>query len=335
MKSAQSDPAAKRSKRLFISYARLDADTAREIALQLETVGYEVWWDVRLVAGSTYRRDLATYIDSASKVLVIWSPNSVASNFVIDEATLALEQGKLVPISIQNTKPPLGFGQLHTLAIGRVKSSIDQIVAAIEGNPAISRRVRFSPAPKRLRRLAVIAGLVLLAVGGGLLLLNRHSMDHLVNCVRYGCELNYVTYRSNSMGLEFVYPQNHLALVTVQERERILPLLNSKGETEVTIFRSALPGSKTPMQASSDEQKKLTENGDMITYVAPQMDPETKPFYVIAGRKADGKTFYFRRWFTLRDMVSAEYMYATDLKPLYDRVIVDMTIRSMKISDLK
>jgi len=209
MTAAQSDPAAKRSKKIFISYARLDADTAREIALELERIGYEVWWDVRLVAGSTYRQDLASYIDSAARVLVIWSPNSVVSDFVIDEASLALKQGKLVPISIQNAKPPLGFGQLHTPAIGRVKSSIGQIVAAIEGNAAISRRGRPNVARRWLRRLAIVASLVLLVIGGGLLLIDRHSMDRLGNCVKYGCELNYATYRSHSMGLEFVYPQNH------------------------------------------------------------------------------------------------------------------------------
>ena len=47
-------------------------------------------------------------------MIVLWSGAAVASPFVRDEATWALDSHKLVPVRITDTRIPLGFRQLQT-----------------------------------------------------------------------------------------------------------------------------------------------------------------------------------------------------------------------------
>jgi curved DNA-binding protein CbpA len=54
-------------------------------------------------------------IMAAGKVVVLWSKRSRGSVFVRDEAGLALEQKKLVPVAIDDCHLPLGFRSIHTL----------------------------------------------------------------------------------------------------------------------------------------------------------------------------------------------------------------------------
>jgi hypothetical protein len=322
-----------RSSDIFISYAREDIKVAQELARELERRGYSVWWDFRLLAGSNYRAEIAAKIGKARKVLVVWSPASIVSPFVLDEAGRALQQNKLVPLSIEDAEPPLGFGQAHTLAIRSLSSDFEKITAAIEGTVTTVKAGRRRR--KWIRPLFIAATVVLVLAAGAFALLDRFQVGRLVNCVKYGCELDYVKYRSLGMGLEFAYPQRHLTLDTTQEAQRRLSLLNHKGEVEVVIYRSPLPPHKDPAQGSRDEQQALIKAGYRITYIGPQVEPEKKDFYALSGLQPDGKIFYIRRWYTSWDVVSAEFVFPQDSKSLYDRIIIDMTIRSFKIGEPK
>src|SRR5262245_59008543 len=102
---------------LFISYARENRQDAAELAAILEANGYSVWWDPNLVGGTDFRAAIRQQLHRAKKVLVLWSRQSIESGFVIDEANEAKSLGKLVPICIDDCRPPLGFGDLHTISI--------------------------------------------------------------------------------------------------------------------------------------------------------------------------------------------------------------------------
>jgi hypothetical protein len=322
-----------RSGQIFISYSRDDAATAKALAALLEARGYSVWWDFSLVAGKRFREEIAEAIERATTVLVIWSPHSVKSGFVLDEATRAAEKGKLVPLSIGGAFPPLGFGHLHTLPIDSIERDLDRIIAAVEGAPA-----QFVPARKKPRsrwplRIVIVVGALLLAGGAIAALVDRHHVDATINCVKFGCDLNYSTYRSRNLRLQFVYPMKQLALDTTVEHLHRLPMLNRQGNAEVEITRAPMPSHRSPLQGSAEEQKSLKEKGWRITYIAPQVDPSSKNWYVIAGLTADGRHFYTRRWYTAGDVVSMEFNYAPEYKALYDKIIVDMTLRGIWIED--
>lgn len=99
---------------VFISYAREDRDTARALAEQLEANGYSVWWDRELVAGNQFADVIESKLDAADAVIVLWSQHSRKSYWVRDEAAVGRDRNRLIPFSLDDDTPPLGFRQLHT-----------------------------------------------------------------------------------------------------------------------------------------------------------------------------------------------------------------------------
>lgn len=100
---------------VFLSYAREDRAAAEKIAEVLKAQGWEVWWDIEdLRGGEGFRDAIDSALSAAACVVVIWSKNSVRSSWVVDEAETGRETGKLVPIIIDDCRPPLGMRGLHT-----------------------------------------------------------------------------------------------------------------------------------------------------------------------------------------------------------------------------
>jgi formylglycine-generating enzyme required for sulfatase activity len=72
--------------RIFISYSRIDEAFARQLASQLRSVGADVWLDVEdIPAGMNWSRAIQTGLDESELMLVIISPESMASQDVEEE----------------------------------------------------------------------------------------------------------------------------------------------------------------------------------------------------------------------------------------------------------
>jgi formylglycine-generating enzyme required for sulfatase activity len=99
---------------IFISYAREDRATVVVLAGLLATEGWEVWWDRdSLPAGQQFHRVIDQAIRDAGCVLVCWSGAAIDSDWVLDEANEAKKQGKLLPILLEDVRPPYGFRSYH------------------------------------------------------------------------------------------------------------------------------------------------------------------------------------------------------------------------------
>jgi len=94
---------------VFISYANEDRDTARKLAAALEARGWSVWWDRKIQAGQSFDQVIERELETARRVVVLWSKNSINSEWVKNEAALAAERGVLVPALIDSVRPPLEF----------------------------------------------------------------------------------------------------------------------------------------------------------------------------------------------------------------------------------
>lgn len=99
---------------VFISYKREDRAAAQRLAAALEQLGFEIWWDFDLLSGERYRKVIRTVIDQCKAAIVLWSERAIESDFVMDEAQHAKNQGKLCPARIDNVDLPFGFGSIHT-----------------------------------------------------------------------------------------------------------------------------------------------------------------------------------------------------------------------------
>ena len=99
---------------IFISYAREDLDRARRLASALESRGWSVWWDRRIVAGQTFDQTIERELESARSVVVLWSKDSIESEWTKNEATVAAERNVLVPALLDDVRIPLEFRRKQT-----------------------------------------------------------------------------------------------------------------------------------------------------------------------------------------------------------------------------
>jgi hypothetical protein len=102
---------------IFISYSKDDRARVMQLVQYLEAQGLTIWWDQHLDIGTTFRATINQQLQRARLVLVVWSNSSISSRFVHDEADLAMRQGNLLPVRIDNVDPPLGYRQLQTTSI--------------------------------------------------------------------------------------------------------------------------------------------------------------------------------------------------------------------------
>jgi len=107
---------------IFISYASEDRQSAKILSEILESQGWSVWWDRTIPTGSRYHQVIEDALAAARCVAVIWSRNSVGSDWVRAEAEEGLRRHILVPVCIDNSKPPLIFRQIQTLDLSGLKS---------------------------------------------------------------------------------------------------------------------------------------------------------------------------------------------------------------------
>lgn len=122
--------------RIFLSYARDDVDAAKLLASCISEAGHDVWWDRHLHGGSRFAAEIDRALKDAEAVVVLWSPHSIESAWVQDEAAEGRDSGRLVPVSLASAKPPLGFRQFQTIDLGRWDGSgridaLDELLDAI------------------------------------------------------------------------------------------------------------------------------------------------------------------------------------------------------------
>jgi formylglycine-generating enzyme required for sulfatase activity len=101
---------------IFISYSQKQSQPTRELAIYLQLLGYSVWWDTNVIPGDQFRAVIDRELDAAKAVIVIWTNESVASEWVISEAQHGHRERKLIPLRTRDlTKQiPKPFDILHT-----------------------------------------------------------------------------------------------------------------------------------------------------------------------------------------------------------------------------
>jgi adenylate cyclase len=107
--------------RIFLSYAREDVDSAKRLAEAVGQAGHDVWWDRHIHGGSRFTTEIDRALKDAEVVVVLWTGASVESAWVQDEAAEGRDSDRLVPVSLNGCRPPLGFRQFHTIELGSWK----------------------------------------------------------------------------------------------------------------------------------------------------------------------------------------------------------------------
>jgi TolB-like protein/Tfp pilus assembly protein PilF len=141
---------------IFLSYAHADKPRAQRVAAALQR-DFTVWWDELIEGGSRFARSIDEALDAADAVVVLWSTNSVESDWVRDEATHARDRHRLVPLSLDGTKPPLGFRQYQIIDLthwrGRPDApqmeAVRRAIEAALGQEPVERKPSSAPVTRR------------------------------------------------------------------------------------------------------------------------------------------------------------------------------------------
>ena len=104
---------------VFLSYSRDDIERIRPLAAALERAGHDVWWDRHIAGGEEYAAAIEQALEAAEVVVVVWTASSVKSAWVRDEAGHGRDTHRLVPITLDDCTPPLGFRQYQTVDLSK------------------------------------------------------------------------------------------------------------------------------------------------------------------------------------------------------------------------
>ncbi|HVY87170.1 MAG TPA: DUF805 domain-containing protein [Caulobacterales bacterium] len=98
---------------VFISYAREDKARADQVAQALKSAGFDVFWDTEIPPGQTWADYIEGKLATAKISVVLWSATSTKSQWVREEARMGRDHGKLIPVMIDATPAPFGFGEVQ------------------------------------------------------------------------------------------------------------------------------------------------------------------------------------------------------------------------------
>jgi TIR domain len=161
---------------VFISYASEDRERAAELACALEARGWSVWWDRKIITGQSFDQVIEKELETAKSVVVLWSKDSIYSEWVKNEAAVGAERGVLVPALIDRVKLPLEFRRKQTADLvgwngdpshEGFQAICNGIAATITITGAVPRPVAVAGSKFRWNRRWSLAGIAVIVVALG------------------------------------------------------------------------------------------------------------------------------------------------------------------------
>jgi len=98
---------------IFVSYSRPDRAIAGALAEILPSHGWTLYWDRHLRAGEIFDEVLEREVTAARCVVVLWSSNSVGSQWVRNEADVGANRDALISVLIEDVRVPLAFRRVQ------------------------------------------------------------------------------------------------------------------------------------------------------------------------------------------------------------------------------
>lgn len=159
---------------VFISYSSEERGQAERLAAALQKLGYSVWWDRNLEGGADFSDDIEREMHAAGAIVVAWSERAAKSHWVRDEASYGRDAGKLVPITLDGSQPPIGFRQVQTIdfsgwsgadddRVARLASAVDRCCGKQSVEPIATSQ---ATAPKVSMVVAAVGALLMLLAAG-------------------------------------------------------------------------------------------------------------------------------------------------------------------------
>lgn len=98
---------------VFLSFKSEEKAHADQLHRALTAKGYNVWWQQKLQCGHVWHADIDAALQAAGCVVVLWSPASLASEWVKHEASQAIARHVYAPVRIVATKIDAPFDRVQ------------------------------------------------------------------------------------------------------------------------------------------------------------------------------------------------------------------------------
>ena len=161
--SERNSPRPTKTLSVFISYSRSDVVFVTDLADRLREAGCKVWHDIsQLRGGQTWASEIDRAVRDSDALIVVLSPDSIASEWVQKETLLAMKLKKsIVPILLRETEIPVQFVNLQFIDFRGDKAEatqklIEALSTSIDSPKTISK-------PSANRRYGKPLAFVLLA----------------------------------------------------------------------------------------------------------------------------------------------------------------------------
>jgi hypothetical protein len=103
-------------RQVFLTYSLKDEREAAAIRRELLRHGLVVWWDAELPPGKRWAHELSRALDSSDSMIVLVSPNAMASDLVKRELEHAIShenyRNRVFPVIIKPTPAVPGYFSL-------------------------------------------------------------------------------------------------------------------------------------------------------------------------------------------------------------------------------
>lgn len=117
----------------FVSYERTDSAFALKLAKDLRAAGVRLWLDqLDIVGGQRWDRAIEGALADSEGLIVVLTPESVASDNVMDEVSYALEKGKLVvPVLRRECDVPFRLRRVQYIDFQEYEDGIADLTRAL------------------------------------------------------------------------------------------------------------------------------------------------------------------------------------------------------------
>ena len=98
---------------IFLSRSEKDSEKALKVINFLEDNKFSVFWDRKNPVGTNFDKFIAKKLAEAKCIVVLWSQNSLNSDYIRAETAIGVERDIYCPILIDEVDPPFPYGKLH------------------------------------------------------------------------------------------------------------------------------------------------------------------------------------------------------------------------------
>jgi hypothetical protein len=151
---------------VFISYSRKDLSFVEQLVRDLKNAGLDVWYDIsNLRGGSQWRVEIENAIKNSQFVIVVLSPDSIASEWVEREFLFASNlKRKIIPLMCRSCELPMNYLNLHCINVqrGKYKKNFPDLLKILAVDPRSIPLPATTSLNLKNKYIAMIVGLAIL-----------------------------------------------------------------------------------------------------------------------------------------------------------------------------